>query len=103
MKYYEVLVDLTGKTIGGKDGFTKYDTIKEYFKTLQEAKQYIKNTYGSKRRVKMYIDDKDGKAKHIGYIYTMGINQDISHISNKWYEQHWVSVKEVKKTTIIIK
>jgi hypothetical protein len=104
--YYKVLIDLVGKPVGvkGFDDWQRYNTESKLFASLQEMKAYIKENYGGKSRQKMYQDNKDGSSHHVGYIYKMGENWDISHgdRSNKWYEQHWVACTEVKETPIII-
>ena len=103
--YYKVSVDYVGKSVGTKgfDGWNKLYSEDKSFATLQDAKKFIKETYGNKSRQKMYVDKKDGSTQHVGYIYKMGIERDWSHNEpDRWYEQHWVACTEVKETPVII-
>lgn len=106
-KYYEVHVRMTGKAIGSKEamghGYSGFGREKEQFETLAEVKTYLKEKYGSHRREKMFVDGNDSHSSgftpiHVGYIYKF---KNSDH-ENKWYQQDWVEVKEIKATTIIV-
>ena len=49
----------------------------------------------------MYCDDKDGNTRQTGWIYCFK-NQDVSHNSEWWYQQDWISITEVSEKEIII-
>jgi len=108
MQYYEVSVRCTGKTVGDKRqaGFDLLDIYVKTFGTIAEAKAFIKEQYGGRKKQKMFVDKKDGSTQHVGYIYSLGIVEDVSHTRSEdnkpWYQQDWVEVKEIKATTIII-
>ena len=101
--YYEVEVTKTSKPVGNsQDNFTIFDKQTKQFASIKEVKEWLKEEYPTCKKVKMYNDDKNGISHHCGYIYCFK-NSDISHNSEMWYQQDWVSVKEIKATTIIIK
>ena len=100
-KYYEVSVLHTGKPVGSKEDYTTFDDSEKTFFTIKEVKEHLSVTYSKCKRVKMFVDTKDGKTKHTGYIYCFK-NNDISHDSKMWYQQDWVSINEIQSTPIII-
>ena len=110
MKYFEVIISKLSKRAGNKDEYQIYDKEAEKFATLREVKEYLKGNikfgvdYRGHKRVKMYTDDKDGNSKQIGYIYSWkekGATQ--SDYQNTYYEQHWIEVRELKATTVLVK
>jgi len=99
--HYEVEVNYTAKPVGMKyANWRSFDKEIKKFKTFAEAKQYIRDNYKGKSKVKIYIDDENKKPKHIGYIYKMGIVEYTP--GDKIYEQHWVSINEIKSTPVLI-
>lgn len=103
-KYYEVLVESTGKAVGDKNAsWEVFNHQKKQFATIAEVKKWLKDNYEGKSKNKIYIDDKNGNAQHIGYIYKLGITWDVSHNNgNKWYQQDWITISEIKSTPIIV-
>lgn len=100
-KYYEVLVSQTCKAIGSKDDYYLWNKETKKFHTIKEIKDYLKDTYGHCKKEKMYIDDKDNKPKHIGYIYSYKTDKASYDDTNK-YNQDWITIYEIKATPIII-
>jgi len=88
----------TSKSYNPKDMWSTYDEEHKFFTSIDEAKQWLSETYPKCKRVKMYADDKNGKSHHIGYIYSYK-NYDWSHETGKkehWIEQHWIEFRSVK-------
>jgi hypothetical protein len=80
----------TAKGFSNKDKFRIYDTTKEKFKDIKQAKQWLNEEYKCKRQP-MYASI-DGKDYKIGYVFGFVNKYD----SPKSIEQHWVSFEEVK-------
>jgi len=100
-KYYEVQRTRTCKAIGSKQGYYQWDKQTKKFHTIKEIKDFLKKEYGNCKRDKIYIDDKDDNAKHVGYIYCYNTLK-ASYDDNAKNNQDWVNVYEIKATTIII-
>ena len=98
-----MLVESTGKAVGDKN--TSWQVF-DYKKTIcdnRRNQEWLKDNYEGKSKDKIYIDDKNGNAQHIGYIYKLGINWDVSHnTDDKWYQQDWITISEIKSTPIIV-
>lgn len=101
-KFYEVSVNQIGKPIGNnRDNFSSFNQETHKFQTIKEVKEWLKEIYGKCKKQKMYVDGKNGDTQHIGYIYCFK-NKDWSHNTESWWQQDWVSIKEMKATTILI-
>ena len=100
-KSYEVLVTMTGKAVGDKspkgEGYSVFNEDTHNFLTITEAKTWLKEQYSQCKREKMYA----GESQHVGYIYCFK-NSDISHDSEAWYQQDWVTVHEKITKPVII-
>ena len=103
-KYYEVLVTMTGKTIGDKspkgEGYAIFHQETKRFITIRQAREWIQAEYNNKKKEKMYVDGKNEQVQQIGWIYCFK-NSDMSHNSKPWYQQDWIEIKEIKATTIL--
>lgn len=102
MKYYEVQRNRTCKAIGSKDFYYQWykETLK--FNTIPEVKEFLKSEYGNCKKSKMYVDDTNGQAKHVGYIFHYNTPK-ASYDDQPKNNQDWIKVKEIKATTVIIK
>lgn len=101
MKFYEVEITKTGKPFGRtEEDYSTFDREVKRFKTTEEVKAFLKESYGTCKRVKMYQDTKEG-SEHTGYIYCFK-NKDWSHDSKGWFQQDWVSIDEMKSTRFVL-
>lgn len=95
MKIFVVTIDETGTNRPGQEEMY-FNQIREYFKTLDEARQYIKDRYGKipsgKRRVFV------GEGTPIGFLYSFW-NKDMSHNTKHWFQTDWIVVHEKEKIT----
>ncbi|MBU2572339.1 MAG: hypothetical protein KJ725_20360 [Gammaproteobacteria bacterium] len=100
--YYKITIDKTSKPMGRKEGQGEgYNRFHQEVKTceeLKEAKEYLKEKYGKCKRVKIY---QDPEAKHIGYIYCFKSEEYSNGQTDRWYQQDWIVITEVKETIII--
>ena len=103
-KYYKVSVTQTGRAINNKqENYSCFNEMTKEFSTIKEVKEWLKEEYGKCKKIKTYTDDKKNQSHHTGYIYSFK-NSDCSHSPvESWYQQDWVSIKEIKATPIIIK
>jgi hypothetical protein len=86
----------TGKSYSPKEKrYTMYDTQYEHFKDKDEALEWLKAMYGKCKRVKMYVDTKDG-AIHIGYVYHFRGDDG----QTKYLGQDWVEFQEIKPVVL---
>jgi hypothetical protein len=99
--YYQIQITKTSKGIGKKENYQIFDDVMEEFKTKEDVENYLKDNYRKCKRQKMYVDNKDGTINHIGYIYCFR-NKDISHNSDWWLQQDWVTVYQVNRKRVII-
>lgn len=99
--YYEAQRTRTCKAVGSKDGYYSWDKETKRFATIQEAKAFLKEEYGTCKRSKIYNDGIDGSPKHVGYMYHYNTGK-VSYDDTAKNNQDWVEVKEIKATTIII-
>lgn len=92
----QLLITKQGKSYSPRSNWATFDNEMKNFVTMQEAMTWLKEEYGKCKRVRMYVDDKNGKARHIGYIYSFH-NSDISHSPiEKWIEQDWIEFRSTK-------
>ena len=102
-KYIMITINQTSKTNPQDHGGGYiFNTEKEYFGTIEEAKNFLLEYYDIKTLPKKYIyrDNEQGEAKKVGYIKNYW-NKDFSHDSKKWYQTDWIEIKEVKEKTIL--
>ena len=105
-KSYEVRICRMGKPVGSKesagDGWQIFDEETRDFHTVAELKEWLRQTYGSCSRDKIYRDNPDGTSRHVGYVYKFK-NTDWSHQSvHQWYRNDWVEVYETQRKTVIV-
>ena len=102
--YYKIEIIESAKQ-NQQERFTPFNKETKTFKTKEEATQFIKSRYGTRKKVKMYTDSTEGVSNHIGWIYSLGWQRDYSHgISKdnpKYLQQDWVTVSEVNEKKIV--
>lgn len=81
---------MTGKNAG----FSRYDTARKSFGTVEEARAWIVDEYGSSRRAPMYRDNPGGGAVKVGYV--IGFRCKYRNPGDAVMEQHWVEFTEVR-------
>jgi hypothetical protein len=93
MVSYRVIITQTGRN-SMKEKPDTFNEESKLFKSLEDAKAYVKEKYGKvKTKKPMFIDGADGKPKKIGYIFGFW-NQDMSHSGgNKWFQEDWVEIR----------
>ena len=113
INYYKLIITSLAKSVGRPkkqktdkqvslvSGYTCFDERVETFKTEKEALDYLKENYQKHKKEKMFIDDKEGNAKQVGWIYSFK-NKDWSHNSEWWFQQDWVELRKVAEETMII-
>ncbi len=99
--YYKVSITMTGRSYKADDEYRTFDQQSKCFQTLEEAQSYVAEKYGNCKRVKIYRDQTNGEALHIGWIYCFN-NNDISHVPvDKWRQQDLVEITQVVETPIV--
>lgn len=97
---YEVVIKKQAKPFRASDDKYEYfDREIMTFRTLDEAKSFLKDNYGKFKPQKMYQDDKDGKPIEVGKIYNYPYseyNRDTGKYE-KYTEQDWVYLDKVTK------
>lgn len=101
IKYFKVLITETSKPMGNnREVYRIFNQEEEGFKTFNEAKKWLDEKYNNVKKVKMFRDNKNGEPYQSGWIYCFK-NRDWSHMSNWWWQQDWIEIKEVKEKIII--
>jgi len=102
IKYFKVLIDETSKPMGNnQEDYRTFNQTSETFKSVKEAKNWLKDKYQNVKKVKMLRDKKDKSSYQTGWIYCFK-NKDWSHNSESWFQQDWVELREVKEKTVLI-
>ena len=92
----QLIIRKTGKSYSPHATWQTFDDEIKTFSTIKEAHDWLLEEYKKCKRVQMYVDDKEGKTHHIGYIYSFK-NSDISHVPvEKWIQQDWIEFRNVK-------
>lgn len=103
----QVTVKETGKN-STKDNYEIFSSYVKSFNSLPDVMKWLKETYGNKKRNAMYVDDKDGNPKKVGWMIGYW-NQDMSHPyrddgkPNKWLQQDWIEVVNVDYSRLKLK
>jgi hypothetical protein len=101
-KSYEVLVSMTGKTIGKNEPYQMFDREIKSFSSIKEVKDWLAETYGKAKKQKMFIDSSvGGLAEHSGYIYHFR-DKDWSHNEPEYLREDWIEVYEVKRKRVVL-
>ena len=103
MKYFELNIKKTSKPYGHttpQNDWNMFDKVVKEFETLEEVKKYLSDEYFyAKTTYPIYKDGENGEAVQVGKIYAFKAGWG----DDKWYEQHWIEVKEVtRKDKIVI-
>ena len=78
-----------------------FNVFKETFSSVSEIRDFIVDRYGKIPKGKVYRDMKNGKSRHVGYIYSFW-NKDISHNSKSWYQTDWIEITAVKEVPVLL-
>jgi hypothetical protein len=98
--YYELSINKTAKPMGNKGVWSCYDQETKDFETIKELKAYLSEQYFYvKTKYPTYRDSKDGKAIKSGWVYCFK-SDPYSYDDCKHFEQHWISVYEIKSKEI---
>src|ERR1035441_5360939 len=102
---FKIQIDETGRN-SLKGEVTAFNFIVEYKKNLKEIKQYLIDRYGKMPNMKHKIhyefkDKSKPDEKNIGFTHSFW-NQDISHMTPKWYQTDWITVFETHSKPINI-
>jgi len=94
MKTIELEISETGRR-NLKDDPSLFHTIRESFSGVDDLKKYLVDRYGKmpKGKKKVYIDGKNDERVSVGFLHSFW-NQDISHMSEKWYQTDWITFWE---------
>ena len=89
MKTFELEITETGRG-SLKEEPSTFNRITESFLSLNELKEYLIERYGKmpNGKKKVYTGP-SGASKVIGFLHSFW-NQDISHMSAKWYQTDWI-------------
>ncbi len=93
--FIQLKISKLSKGYSPSDWWSRFDDELKSFPDLQTAREWIAETYGNRKRRKMYVDAPD-QPKHVGYVIGFR-NADWSHSPvAHWLEQHWIEFREVE-------
>ncbi|MFA5013983.1 MAG: hypothetical protein WC549_00385 [Actinomycetota bacterium] len=88
-EYYKLVIDKTARPMGNNKEWSRYDQEIKYFKSIEEAKKYVKDQYFyCKTKYKTFNDNEEGQT---GWIYAFK-SDPASYDDCKHYEQHWINL-----------
>ena len=89
----ELHITQTAKGYAPKEKWYAMTTEHFSFRTVEEAKAWLRGRYGASKRVPMYQEGSEGESKQVGYVYGFR-NSDVSHVPVvKWLQQDWVEFR----------
>ena len=89
----QLRITMTGKGYHPSSKWERFADDTHNFDSITEAKAWLRDRYGTCKRVPMYMDSEEGK---VGYIYSFRAD-DISHVPvQRWIQQDWVGFWETK-------
>ena len=100
MTYIEVKITKCVKSYNPKDSYAIYDDMVTKFDTIEDAKEWLEDEYGTSKRQPMYVDDKDGKSKKIGYVIGFRNYDFVDGKRVNFIEQHWIGFEKVEDLEI---
>lgn len=86
----ELRIQKTAKT-NPKDHYSIFDEETKQFADLNEAKQYLKDEYGTHKRSPMFQDNKQGESKRIGFVVGFRNSQYEDGKTIHFLQQDWIS------------
>jgi len=75
----------TAKSYSPKDQYSIRSISREFFKTLEEAKDFAERCYEGNKRLPVYLDDQS-KTGLVGYVYCYRGEDE----EEKWLQQDWI-------------
>ena len=70
----------------------RYDDSRQSFEDMKQAREWLREEYGTSKRAAMYRDRKDGPPIKCGYV--IGFRPPYRSKGEAILEQHWVSFRE---------
>lgn len=99
---FEIQVTETGRPYGPNGEYRIFNTGSTRLHTKEAVSDYLKERYGSCKRIKMFSDADNGKPAHTGYVYCFH-NSDCSHSPvEKWLQQDWVTIVSFDPETCLL-
>ena len=98
--YHKITITETGRDTL-KDEPKIFNEFSLTFGSLDEIKEYIIDKYGKIPKSKVYVDDKNGISRQVGYHYSFW-NKDVSHGSKSWYQTDWIEITEVTEVPVLL-
>jgi nicotinamide riboside kinase len=99
-----ITIESTGKSHLKQKTASLFETTHETVLDIKEAREFLIDRYGKLPggRNKIYVDDKDGNTKVLGFTYSFW-NNDISHVPVvSWYQTDWITAVYVVETPVNI-
>lgn len=94
----ELHITKTSKGYAPSEKFSIYDTERKQFATIEEAKEWLKETYGTSKRVPMYNENLDDK--QTGYIIGFRNSSWDNGTKYNFIEQHWIEFRSIETLVI---
>ena len=91
MKIYRMEIVETGRG-SLKEKASRFNEIEKEFESIADMRKFLVDNYGKMPGMKngVYVDTKEGESIKVGFTYSFW-NQDISHMSKKWFQTDWIT------------
>ena len=98
-----ITIESTGRGHLKQETANLFDVTHETVLDIKEAQEFLTDRYGKMPggRNKVYVDDKDGNAKVLGFTHSFW-NKDWSHDSKPWFQTDWITAVYVVETPVNI-
>jgi hypothetical protein len=100
----KITIESTGRSHLKQETASLFDVTHETVFDIKAAQEFLTERYGKLPggRNKIYVDDKDGNAKVLGFTYSFW-NNDISHVPVvSWFQTDWITAAYVVETPVNI-
>jgi hypothetical protein len=93
-------ISMTAKGYHPSSEWRRFGNETHEFPTLEDAKEFLQERYGTCKRVPMYVDKTDGTALQVGYVFGFRAEGWGSSSHEKWIQQDWVGMRECERVPL---
>lgn len=92
----QISITRTSKGYGVGKEYLVFDQSEKVFPNMEQTKAWLKEEYGTCKRSAMYLDNPDGTARQVGYIYGFRVKE----YSDSYLQQDWITFYKLTRMTL---